>query len=114
MLMLLKILLSIFTISSLAQVSSFNYEVLQDPAISKKCKALIDKRNAKILMTQKLKSLISRNDNAQSKLRATQKLLERKLLISKNELRRELGLALEQVQTMEENIIRSGCPGVSI
>lgn len=112
--MIISFLITFLSLSVFAQVSSFDYEVLQDPAISRKCKALIDKRNNKILMTQKLKSLMSRNERLQAKLRPTQKLLEQKLLISKNELRRELGLSLEQVETMEENIIRSGCPGVSI
>lgn len=101
-------------LSTFAQVSGLDYEVIQDPAISRRCKALIEDRNNKILVTQKLKSLLSRNYILEKKLRASQKLLEQKLLISRNDLNRELSLASSQVQSMEEKIVRSGCPGVSL
>lgn len=108
-------LLSIFLcIGAFAQVSNLEYEVIQDPAMSRRCRALIEDRNNKILVTQKLKSLFSRNSILQKKLRASQRLLEQKLLISKNDLNRELSLASSQVESMEEKIVRSGCPGVSL
>lgn len=91
-----------------------NYSVIENPAISKRCKALIDDRNNKILFTQNLKSLVKRNKSLQKKLRANQRTLEQKLLIHANTLRRELTLALAQIQNMEEKIIRSGCPGMTL
>jgi hypothetical protein len=109
-----KLLTILLCLSSFAQVSNLDYEVIQDPAISLRCKALIEDRNNKILVTQKLKSLLARNYILESKLRASQKLLEQKLLISRNDLNRELSLASSQVQSMEEKIVRSGCPGVSL
>ena len=112
--MILSFLTLLVSFNVFSQMGSGDFDIIQNPATSKRCKALIAERNDKIVVSQKLKSILKRNTELQKKLRESQKLLEQKLLINRNSARRELTLALTQIETMEENIVRSGCPGVSL
>jgi hypothetical protein len=71
--------------------------VITDPAVSKRCKALITERNQKIENKQKLTSL-----------------LRKKLEITKISLQNNLRLTKFRIKSMEENIVRKGCPGISL
>ncbi len=88
--------------------------ILEDPMISIRCKDLIRERNSKVTIKQRYKSLIERSkrllkitpdyrDTARGKLGSSKKKLE----MSYNE-------SILRIKEMEENIVRSGCPGINL
>jgi hypothetical protein len=89
-------------------------DVITDPAVSKRCKALISERNQKIENKQKLTSLLRRNTKLLNKLKVNQKLVGKKLEITKISLQNNLRLTKFRIKSMEENIVRKGCPGISL
>ena len=89
-------------------------DVITDPAVSKRCKALITERNQKIENKQKLTSLLRRNTKLLNKVKVNQKLVTKKLEITKISLQNNLRLTKFRIKSMEENIVRKGCPGISL
>jgi hypothetical protein len=89
-------------------------DVIKDPAVSKRCKALISERNQKIETKQKLTSLLRRNKKLLANVKTNQKLVEKKLEITKISLENNLRLTKYRIKSMEENIVRKGCPGISL
>jgi hypothetical protein len=97
-----------------AQVEDYRQTVITDPAISRRCSALIDQRQQKIDHKQKLRSLLERSKRLLQLTPPERKTLLDKLRKNRKRLTRELKLTLNQIQTKEENIIRKGCPGITL
>lgn len=111
-----KILITVVFISSaniFAQDSTFN-DIITDPVISRRCKSLLKERRKKIRIRQRLNAMILRNEKLQRSLRPTQNVAKQKLQLNKTQLRNNLRLTAIRVQSMEENIIRKGCPGITL
>jgi hypothetical protein len=89
-------------------------ELIADPSISKKCKGLIEKREQKLKFKQKLSALIEKNRYLQKRTPQNKKTLLNKLISSFNRLQRELYLSRLRIQKMTEDIIRQGCPNVTL
>ncbi len=88
--------------------------VINDPAISRRCELLVDKRNEKLFHKQKLMALIERNRHLQKVCPENKKSIKRKLELNLGHLEHELTLTQTQIQFHEENIIRKGCPGITL
>lgn len=88
--------------------------VVTDPSISRRCDALMGKRNLKIEHKQKLKSLIVRNKKIQKIVPGEKRSVKQSLQKNLRHLEHELKLTLVQIQNQEENIIRKGCPGITL
>lgn len=88
--------------------------VVTDPSISRRCDALMNKRNLKIGHKQKLKSLIVRNQKIQKITPAEKRSIKQSLQKNLRHLEHELKLTLVQIQNQEENVIRKGCPGITL
>jgi hypothetical protein len=75
-----------------AYAQDYKKTVVTDPAISRRCDALMKQRYEKIDHKQKITGLLERNKRLTQELRHT----------------------LNQIQNREENIIRKGCPGITL
>lgn len=99
--------------SSLAQVTGAR-DILKDPAISSRCKALIKERNEKVIIKQKLFSLIKRNKKLLKRAPENKKSAILQLEVNARQLQNRLRLTKFRIQSMEENIVRQGCPGMTL
>lgn len=89
-------------------------DVIRDPVISKRCKALLKERFEKIQVEQRLNALIMRNQKLQNRARPNQKSLKQTLELNHTQLKNTLRLTRLRIESMQENIIRKGCPGLTI
>lgn len=105
-------LISLLPIYNFAQ--DYKKTVITDPGISRRCGALMKQRTQKIDHKQKLGSLIERNRRLIKITPPERKTLVKKLRKTFKSLKRELRLTLNQIQNKEENIIRKGCPGITL
>jgi hypothetical protein len=104
--------LFIYSFSLLAQ--DYRSTVVTDPSISRRCGALMGKRNQKIDHKQKLKTLVIRNQKIQKIVPNEKRSIKQSLQKNLRHLEHELKLTLVQIQNQEENIIRKGCPGITL
>lgn len=84
------------------------------PALSLRCKELHSERAAKIKVQQKLNALLQRNQTLIKKSPAAKETLHAKLKSNNVRIENELYLTNLGIEKMEENIIRSGCPGIAL
>lgn len=101
------------TQESKAQLQSIK-NIITDPAISRRCKAMLKDRSEKIQVQQKINALLMRNEKLQRRARPTQKLVKQELTLNHTRLENNLRLTKFRIKSMEEDIIRKGCPGISI
>lgn len=99
---------------TLASPQNYRSTVVTDPSISRRCDALINKRNLKVEHKQKLKGLIVRNQKVQKIVPSEKRSVRQNLQKNLNHLEHELKLTLVQIQNQEESIIRKGCPGITL
>lgn len=97
--------------SSFAQIEELR-DVISDPAVSRRCKALLKERADKIKVIQSNQSLILRNKKLQREVKPNQKTVRDRLEINLVQLKNSLRLSQIDIKSMEENIIRKGCPGI--
>lgn len=88
--------------------------LITDPGLTSRCKELLDNRQKKILIKQKLTGLLSRNQRLLKRTPPNKVSIKDKLLIQRGRIERELELVKARLATMDENIIRRGCPGISL
>lgn len=110
-----------FTVMFLAlSSSSFSQEdeLLQDaitkPTLSLRCRELFRQRDEKIRLQQRLNSLLQRNETLIRKTPEAKATVRARLQSTQVRVKNEIHLAHMQVESMEENIVRSGCPGLSL
>ena len=99
---------------SRAQTDSAVRDIITDPNLSMRCKELMQERNDKIKIRQRLNDLLQRNQNLLKSTPDMRVQMKKRLEASQISVRNELYLASLQVQNMEESIIRSGCPGINL
>ena len=97
-----------------AQIDTSVKEILTDPNLSTRCKELMQERNDKVKMRQSLSGLLQRSQNLLKQTPAMRVSMRRRLESNQVTVRNELYLTTLQVQSMEESIIRSGCPGINL
>ena len=102
-----------FTQLSFAQLTSIK-SIITDPAISRRCKAMLKHRAEKIQIQQKLNALIMRNEKLQRRAKSNQKVVKQELKLNHTRLENNLRLTKFRIKSMEEDIIRKGCPGITI
>ena len=89
-------------------------DLIRDPIVSQRCKALLTERDQKIRIKQKLNALLLRNQKLQKELKPTQKITLKRLQLNEIQLRNNFRLTEIKVRAMDEDIIRKGCPGVTL
>ena len=95
-------------------VNDYRNTVITDPAISRRCDALMKQRNEKVEHKQKIMDLIQRNKRLISITPPERITVIEKLRKNFKSLGKELRHTLNQIQNREESIIRKGCPGITI
>ena len=88
--------------------------IITDPSISRHCEVLTDERNEKIAQKQRIMALIERNKHLQKIAPDNKITVKRKLEVNLGHLENELILTQTQIQYHEENIVRKGCPGITL
>lgn len=109
----LYIFLFLFSYNTLGQSSDIQ-NIITSPVTSQRCKDLLLTRSQKIRVKQKLDSLILRNKELLNRTKPEQKSVISRLTLSGTSLSNQLRLANIQIKSMEENIVRKGCPGINL
>lgn len=107
------ILFFCFSCAATAQVTGV-VDIIRDPTISRRCKSLIEARNEKVKVHQRLNSLLKRSEKLSRRVKPKQKTVRQRLDLNLNEIQNNIRLSRLRIKTMEENIVRRGCPGISL
>jgi hypothetical protein len=84
------------------------------PALSLRCKEMHKERGEKVKMQQRLNALLQRNQGLVKKSPNAKEAVHARLKANELKIKNELHLTNLQIDKMEENIVRSGCPGISL
>jgi hypothetical protein len=101
-------------ITPLFSAEDYKRTVIIDPSISRRCEILTEARKEKISNKQRIMAMIERNKHLQRITPENKVTVKRKLEINLGHLEHELTLSLTQIQFHEENIVRKGCPGITL
>jgi hypothetical protein len=110
----LTVILLALTFSLFAQEEDLLQDPITRPALSLRCKELLKERDAKVRVQQRLQGLLQRNRDLIKKTPKAKETLHSRIQHHQIRVRNELHLAELQIQTQEENIVRSGCPGIAL
>lgn len=102
------------SLPALAQESTLMQDAISKPALSLRCKELHSERTKKIKVQQRLNALLQRNKDLIKKSPKARETLHARLMSNQLKVKNELHLANLHIETMEENIVRSGCPGINL
>lgn len=111
---LLSITVLFMCFLSTAHAEDYRRTVINDPSISRRCEVLTEARKEKIGHKQRILALIERNKHLQKICPENKVTLKRKLEVNLGHLEHELSLTQAQIQYHEENIVRKGCPGITL
>jgi cell fate (sporulation/competence/biofilm development) regulator YmcA (YheA/YmcA/DUF963 family) len=106
-------LILFFSLIATAQAQLIN-DTIKDPAISARCRELLQERNDKVQITQRMKALLDKNNKLLKKIPEEKKTAKMTLDLTKTQLTNEIQLSQLKINRMEEDIVRQGCPGVSL
>ena len=111
-------LLSIFFFCSV-QSSLFSKEmplpersIVTDPSLSRRCEVLLKRRKERVLHKLKLMALSRRNLSLQNNLTPEKATLRKKLKKNHYEINLEISLLKQKIKREDEEVVRTGCPGV--
>jgi hypothetical protein len=111
---ILTVMFLALSLSVFAQEDALMQDAITKPVLSLRCKELFKDRADKIKMQQRLSALLQRNEDLIKKSPKAKQTLHARLKSNQVKVKNELYLANLQIETMEENIVRSGCPGLSL
>ncbi len=89
-------------------------DAITKPALSLRCKELLRERSEKVKVQQRLNALLQRNQDLIKKSPKAKPSMQNRLMSNQVKVKNELHLTNLNIETMEENIVRSGCPGISL
>lgn len=97
-----------------AQDDYLMQDAITKPALSLRCKELLKERAEKVKIQQRLNALLQRNQDLIKKSPKAKPSMRNRLLSSQVKIKNELYITNLNIETMEENVVRSGCPGISL
>lgn len=97
-----------------AQDDDLTQDAITRPALSLRCKELLRERAEKVTVQQRLNALLQRNQDLITKSPNANQSVKNRLLSTQVKIKNELHLTNLVIETMEENVVRSGCPGLSL
>ncbi len=114
----MKSILTVIVLALSTAAYSQDEALLQDPVtkpvLSQRCRELFKERADKIKVQQRLNGLLQRNEELLRKSPKAKSTVHARLNSTRVKIRNELYLTNLQVESMEETIVRSGCPGLSL
>ena len=111
---ILTVIVLALSLSCFAQEEALMQDAITKPVLSLRCKELFKERALKIKVQQRLNALLQRNQDLIKKSPNAKQTLHGRLKSTEVKVKNELYLTNLQIETMEENIVRSGCPGLSL
>ena len=112
--LILTVIVLALTSSSFAQDDYLTQDAVTKPALSLRCKELLKERAEKVKVQQRLNALLQRNQGLIKKSPKATPSMHNRLLSNQVKIKNELYLTNLSIETMEENVVRSGCPGISL
>ena len=111
----LSFLVGIFMFSpKISYAEDYKRTIINDPSISRRCELLSEMRLEKIANKQRILAMIERNKHLQKITPENKITVKKKLEANLGHLEHELILTQTQIQYQEENIVRKGCPGITL
>ncbi len=110
----LTVIVLALSLVSFAQEDAIMQDAITKPVLSLRCRELFKERADKIKIQQRLNSLLQRNEDLIRKSPQARETLHGRLKANQVKVKNELHLTNLQIESMEENIVRSGCPGLSL
>jgi hypothetical protein len=114
----MKSILTVIVLALSGEAHSQSEALMQDgitkPVLSLRCRELFVERADKIKVQQRLNSLLQRNQDLIRKSPKAKQTLHGRLEANQLKVKNELYQTNLQIESMEENIVRSGCPGLSL
>lgn len=89
-------------------------DAITKPVLSLRCKQLFKERDDKIRVKQRLNGLLQRNETLARRTQANQQTVIAQTTATGIKLKQQIDDTTETIAKMEENIVRSGCPGLSL
>ena len=86
--------------------------VVTDPSLSRRCEVLLKRRKERVRHKLKLMALSRRNLNLQKNLTPEKDMLRKKLKKNHYEINLEISLVQQKIKREDEEVIKTGCPGV--
>ena len=111
---ILTVIVLALSLTGNTQEEALMQDAITKPVLSLRCKELFKERSQKIKVQQRLNALLQRNEDLLKKTPKNKETLLSRMNASRIKIKNELYLANLQLETMEENIVRSGCPGLSL
>lgn len=111
---ILTVIVLALSMMSFAQEEAIMQDAITKPVLSLRCRELFKERADKIKIQQRLNGLLQRNEDLIRKSPKAKDTLHGRLKANQVKVKNELHLTNLQIETMEENIVRSGCPGLSL
>jgi hypothetical protein len=110
----LTVILLAYGTSCFAQEEELLQDAITKPALSLRCKELLRERGEKVKVQQRLNALLQRNQDLIKKSPRAKDTLHARLKSTEVKIKNELYLTNLNIESMEENIVRSGCPGIAL
>lgn len=114
----MKLIITVILLALSGAVPAQDDYLMQDaitkPSLSIRCKELLKERAEKVKVQQKLNALLQRNQDLIKKSPKAKPSMRNRLLSSQVKIKNELYITNLNIETMEENVVRSGCPGISL
>jgi len=89
-------------------------DAINKPALSLRCKEMLRERDDKVKVQQRLNALFQRNQDLIKKSPKANSSVKSRLNATQVKIKNQLYLTNLNIETMEESIVRSGCPGISL
>lgn len=85
-----------------------------DPTLSLRCQMLIEKRNQKLQAKRRAQALLRRSQTLQEMAPQIKQSIRQRLEINSKKLEKGLSTLESRAQKITEDIVRKGCPGLSL
>jgi hypothetical protein len=112
--LIITVILLAFSGLGITQNEYLMQDAITKPSLSLRCKELLNDRSEKVVVQQRLNSLLQRNQDLIKKSPKARTTMHSRLLSNQVRIKNELHITALNIETMEENVVRSGCPGISL
>ena len=112
--LIITVILLAFSGLGITQNEYLMQDAITKPSLSLRCKELLNDRSEKVVVQQRLNALLQRSQDLIRKSPKARTTMHRRLLSNQVRIKNELHITALNIETMEENVVRSGCPGISL
>jgi hypothetical protein len=112
--LIITVILLAFSGLGITQNEYLMQDAITKPSLSLRCKELLNDRSEKVVVQQRLNALLQRSQDLIRKSPKARTTMHSRLLSNQVRIKNELHITALNIETMEENVVRSGCPGISL